>query len=160
MNEEMRALQKNGTWELVPLPHGKKIVGCIRLTALIVYVDGIVVTGNDTGEQLKLQKYLSQEFEINDLGDLKKYVLDLLTETGMLGCKLADTPIEMNYKLCEGMDQELTNKEQYQCLVGRLIYLAHTRLDIAYVVSVVNQFMHSPSVSHRNVVDRILRYLK
>ena len=121
-----------------------------RLTILIVYVDDIVVTGNDTGEQLKLQKYLSQEFEMKDLGDLKyflgievarsktyifmsqrKYVLDLLTETGMLGCKLADTPIEMNHKLCEGMDQEPSNKEQYQCLVGRLIYLAHTRPDIA-----------------------------
>ncbi|CAL9011097.1 unnamed protein product, partial [Prunus brigantina] len=150
MNEEMRALQKNGTWELVPLPHGKKTVGCrwiyTKLTALIVYVDDIVVTGNDTGEQLKLQKYLSQEFEMKDLG--------------LLGCKPADTPIEMNHKLCEGMDQEPTNKEQYQRLVGRLIYLAHTRPDIAYAVSVVSQFMHSPSVSHRNAVDRILRYLK
>ncbi|CAL8996419.1 unnamed protein product [Prunus brigantina] len=106
-----------------------------KLTALIVYVDDIVVTGNDTGEQLKLQKYLSQEFEMNDLGDLKyflgievarsangiclsqrKYVLDLLAETGLLGCKPADTPIEMNHKLCEGMDQEPTNKEQYQRL--------------------------------------------
>ncbi|CAL8996424.1 unnamed protein product, partial [Prunus brigantina] len=150
-----------------------------KLTALIVYVDDIVVTGNDTGEQLKLQKYLSQEFEMNDLGDLKyflgievarsangiclsqrKYVLDLLAETRLLGCKPADTPIEMNHKLCEGMDQEPTNKEQYQRLVGRLIYLAHTRPDIAYAVSVVSQFMHSPSVSHRNAVDRILRYLK
>ncbi|CAL8991370.1 unnamed protein product [Prunus brigantina] len=124
-----------------------------KLTALIVYVDDIVVTGNDTGEQLKLQKYLSQEFEMKDLGDLKyflgievarsangiclsqrKYVLDLLAETGLLGCKPADTPIEMNHKLCEGMDQEPTNKEQYQRLVGRLIYLAHTRPDIAYAM--------------------------
>ncbi|BBH04569.1 BURP domain-containing protein [Prunus dulcis] len=84
-----------------------------RLTALIVYVDDIVVTGNDTGEQLKLQKYLSQEFEMKDL--------DLLTETGMLGCKPVDTPIEMNHKLCEDMDQEPTNKEQYQRLVGRYL---------------------------------------
>ncbi|XP_020417916.1 uncharacterized protein LOC109948642 [Prunus persica] len=150
-----------------------------RLTVLIVYVDDIVVTGNDTGEQLKLQKYLSQEFEMKDLGDLKyflgievvrstigiflsqiKYVLDLLTETRMLGCKPVDTPIEMNHKLCEDIDQEPTNKEQYQHLVGSLIYLAHTRPDIAYTVSVVSQFMHSPNVSHRNAVDRILRYLK
>ncbi|XP_016647514.1 PREDICTED: uncharacterized mitochondrial protein AtMg00810-like [Prunus mume] len=99
-------------------------------TALIVYVNDIVVTRNDTGEQLKLQKYLSQEFEMNDLGDLKyflgsevawpttgiflsqrKYVLDLLTKTGMLGCKPADTPIKMNHKLCEGMDQKPTDKE-------------------------------------------------
>ncbi|XP_020420295.1 uncharacterized protein LOC109949311 [Prunus persica] len=150
-----------------------------RLTALIVYVDDIVVAGNDTGEQLKLQKYLSQEFEMKDVSDLKyflgievarsttgiflshrKYVLDLRTETEMLGCKPADTPIEMNHKLCEGMDQEPTNKEQYKRLIRRLIYLAHTRPDIAYAVRVVSQFMYSPSVSHRNVVDRILRYLK
>ncbi|CAL2270414.1 unnamed protein product [Prunus armeniaca] len=71
-----------------------------RLIALIVYADDIVVTGNDIGEQLKLQKYLSQEFEMKDLDDLKyflgievamsktgiflsqrKYVMDLLTET-------------------------------------------------------------------------------
>ncbi|XP_021801679.1 uncharacterized protein LOC110745836, partial [Prunus avium] len=94
-----------------------------KLTALIVYLDDIVVTGNDTGEKLKLQKYLSQEFEMKDLGNLKyflgievarsangiflsqrKYVLDLLAETGLLGCKPADTPIEMNHKLCEDAD--------------------------------------------------------
>ncbi|BBG93416.1 HXXXD-type acyl-transferase family protein [Prunus dulcis] len=141
-----------------------------RLIALIIYVNDIVVTGNDIEEQLKLQKYLSQEFEMKDLGDLKyflgievarsktsiflyqrKYVLDLLTETRMLGCKPADTPVEMNHKLYEDMDQEPTNK---------LIYLAHTRPDIAYDVSVVSQFMHLQSVSHRNTVDRILKYLK
>ncbi|XP_021802794.1 uncharacterized protein LOC110746875, partial [Prunus avium] len=127
-----------------------------KLTALIVYVDDIVVTGNNTGEQLKLKKNLSQEFEMNDLGDLKyfleievarsktgiflsqmKYVMDLLTKTGMLGCKPANTPIEI-------------------CVFGT----HKTRLDIAYVVTMVSQFMHSPNVSHRNVVDQILRYLK
>ncbi|XP_021804243.1 uncharacterized protein LOC110748588, partial [Prunus avium] len=150
-----------------------------KITALIVYVDNMVVTGNDTREQQKLQKYLSHEFEMKDLGALKyflrievarsktsiflsqmKYLMDLLTEIGMLGCKPTDIPIEMNQKLCEDIDRLPTNKEQYQHLVGRLIYLAHTRPDIAYVVSVVSQFMHLPSVSHRNAVDRILRYLK
>ncbi|CAL2249092.1 unnamed protein product [Prunus armeniaca] len=150
-----------------------------KLTTLIVYVNDIIVIGNDTKKKLKLQKYLSQEFEMKDLGDLKhflgievamsktsiflfqrKYVMDLFTETGMLGYKPADTPIKMNHKLCEDTDQEPTNKEQYQRLVGRLIYLANTRPDIAYDVSVVSQFMHSPNISHRNAVDRILRYLK
>ena len=41
-----------------------------------------------------------------------------------------------------------------------LIYLSHTRPDIAYVVSVVSQFMHSPSVDHIMAVMRILAYLK
>ncbi|CAL9001282.1 unnamed protein product [Prunus brigantina] len=45
-------------------------------------------------------------------------------------------------------------------LVGRLIYLSHTRPDIAYAVSVVSQFMHSPSEIHMEAVMRILQYLK
>jgi hypothetical protein len=44
--------------------------------------------------------------------------------------------------------------------VGKLIYLSHTRPDIAYVVSLVSQFMHYPSEYHMSAVIRILRYLK
>ena len=40
------------------------------------------------------------------------------------------------------------------------MYLTHTRPDLAYALSVVSQFMHSPSEEHMNVVIRILRYLK
>ena len=78
----------------------------------------------------------------------------------MLDCKPADTPIVQNHHLGEYPDQVPTNKERYQRLVGRLIYLSHTRPDIAYAVSVVSQFMHSPSEDHMNAVLRILRYLK
>ncbi|XP_025692522.1 uncharacterized mitochondrial protein AtMg00810-like [Arachis hypogaea] len=52
------------------------------------------------------------------------------------------------------------DKGRYQRLVGRLIYLSHTRLDIAFAVSMVSQFMHSPSREHMDAVFRILRYLK
>ncbi|BBG93319.1 NB-ARC domain-containing disease resistance protein, partial [Prunus dulcis] len=41
-----------------------------------------------------------------------------------------------------------------------LLFICPPRPDIAYAVSVVNQFMYSPNVSHRNAVDRILIYLK
>ena len=68
----------------------------------------------------------------------RKYTLDLLTETGMLGCRPADTPIEFNCKLGNSDDQVSVDKEQYQRLVGKLIYLSHTRPDISFVVSVVN----------------------
>ena len=53
-----------------------------------------------------------------------------------------------------------TDKEQYQHLVGKLIYLAHTRPDIAYAVGVVSQFMHSPQVEHMEAALRIVKYLK
>ena len=44
--------------------------------------------------------------------------------------------------------------------MGKLIYLSHTRPDIAYVISMVIQFMHAPLKPHLEVVYRILRYQK
>jgi hypothetical protein len=90
----------------------------------------------------------------------RKYILDLLSEVGLLECKPVDTPIVQNHKLGEHPDQAPTNKERYQRLVGKLIYLSHTCPDIAYAVSVVSQFMHNPSEEHMDAVIRILRYLK
>lgn len=87
----------------------------------------------------------------------RKYVLDLLSEVGLLECKPADTPIVQNHQLGVYVDQVPTGKERYQRIVGKLIYLSHTRPDIAYAVSVVSQFMHCP---HMNAVTRILRHLK
>ena len=51
-------------------------------------------------------------------------------------------------------------KGRYQRLVGRLIYLSHTRPDIAHAVSVVSQFMHSPQEMHMKAVHRIRSHLK
>ncbi|RVW36637.1 Retrovirus-related Pol polyprotein from transposon RE1 [Vitis vinifera] len=150
-----------------------------KITALIVYVDDMVVTGNDPEERKVLQNYLSREFEMKDLGPLKyflgievsrssegiflsqrKYALDLLQETGMSGCQPVNTPTEEGLKLCVESNQVSTDKGRYQRLVGRLMYLAHTRPDLAYALSVVSQYMHNPGEQHMNAVMRILRYLK
>ena len=139
----------------------------------------MIVTGNDFEEWKTLQEHFTREFKMKDLSELKyflgievsrskkgiflsqrKYALDLLNEIGMTTCSPTNTPMEENLKLCVHSNQVPTNKERYQRLVGRLMYLAHTRPDLAYVLSVVSQFMHSPSKEHMNVVIRILRYLK
>ncbi|XP_062118860.1 uncharacterized mitochondrial protein AtMg00810-like [Humulus lupulus] len=52
------------------------------------------------------------------------------------------------------------DKGRYQQLVGKLIYLSRTRPYIAFVVSLVSQYVHDPCQGHLNVVYRILRYLK
>jgi hypothetical protein len=146
---------------------------------LLVYVDDIIVTGDDLEGIANLKQQLLKEFEIKDLGKLKyflgievarskhglfisqqKYVLDLLKDTGMLGCKPVETPIEQNHRLEEFPEDVTVDRGSYQRLVGRLIYLSHTRPDIAYAVSVVSQFMHNPKETHLRAVNRILRYLK
>jgi len=57
-------------------------------------------------------------------------------------------------------DSDLVDKGRYQRLVGKLIYLSHTRPDISFAVSTVSQFMNSPNEEHQEAVYRILRYLK
>ncbi|PON63855.1 hypothetical protein PanWU01x14_128320, partial [Parasponia andersonii] len=64
------------------------------------------------------------EIEIKELSRLKyflsievahsqqKYVLDLLTEVGKLGCKLVETPTEQNHKLSEAPEDAARNKKQ------------------------------------------------
>ena len=150
-----------------------------KIMALIVYVDDMVVTGNDLEERKNLQNYLSKEFEMKDLGPLKyflgievsrsrkgiflsqrKYTLDLLQETGMSACQPADTPVEEGLKLYVDPNQIPVDKSRYQRLVGRLMYLAHTRPDLAYALSIISQFMHNPGEQHMNALMRILRYLK
>ena len=150
-----------------------------KVAILIVYIDDIVLTGDDCNELEKLKGKLAEEFELKDLGALKyflgmefarskegifvnqrDYVLDLLDETCMLGCKPTETPIEPNVKLQPTKAKNVKEWDHYQRLVGRLIYLSHTRPDIAFSVSMVSQFMHVPGPEHFEAVYRILRYLR
>ncbi|KAK5845013.1 hypothetical protein PVK06_001165 [Gossypium arboreum] len=149
------------------------------VTTLLVYVDDIIVTGDDLEGMENLKKCLVKEFEVKELGKLKyflgievahsregifisqqKYIVDLLTETGKLGCKPTKTPIEVNHRLGNALEDAIVDKRSYQRLVGKLIYLSHTRPDIAYAVGVVSQFMHNPKESHLRAVYQILQYLK
>ena len=89
-----------------------------KVTLLIIYMDDMIVSGDDIKEIERLHGYLSFEFEMKNLGGLKyflrievarsreciylsqhKYMLDLLSETSMLSCKPVDTPIVQNHHL-------------------------------------------------------------
>jgi Reverse transcriptase (RNA-dependent DNA polymerase) len=151
---------------------------CNRLVVVLVYVDDLVITGNDKPGIEFLKQQLKQQFDIKDLGILRyflgievarsykglfisqrKYVLDLLKETGMMGARPASTPMEYNDK-CSTDDSQWKNIEQFQRLIGKLIYLTITRPDISYVVSYISQFMQKPTKGHMGLVNHLLRYLK
>jgi Reverse transcriptase (RNA-dependent DNA polymerase) len=145
---------------------------------LAVYVDDMIITGNDEKEITQLKVRLDKEFEVKDFRQLKyffrievargvegivpsqmKYVLDLLKETCMLGCESVVIPINQKTRL--GVKAgEPVDQERYQILVGCLIYLSHTRSDISFAVSVVSRYMHDPKEDHIDAVYQILRYLK
>lgn len=90
----------------------------------------------------------------------QKCILDLLKENEMSGCRPVDTPMDANSKLGVNPEDEPVNRDRYQRLVGKLLYLTHTRPDISFVVIMVSQFLNKPSKEHMEVVYRILRYLK
>ncbi|KAA3452463.1 Copia protein [Gossypium australe] len=71
------------------------------------------------------------------------YANDIII-TGKTSCKLVETPIKFNHILCDAPEDRMVDRGSYQRLVGMLIYLAHTRPDIAFTVSMVGQFMHNP----------------
>ena len=74
----------------------------------------------------------------------RKYALDVISKSSNLGSKPILFPIEQNHKLATSTSPLLENGEQYRMLVGRLIYLSFTCLDLAYSVHILSQFMHKP----------------
>lgn len=77
----------------------------------------------------------------------------------MTGYRPIDISIIVNHKVRLKVEEPL-DKGEYQRMVGKLIYLAHTSLDIAYAISVVSQFMYATLKLPLEAVYRILRYLK
>ncbi|GJW10403.1 ribonuclease H-like domain-containing protein [Tanacetum coccineum] len=107
-----------------------------NFVALLVYVDDIIITGNNVDEIEKFKKYLNTKFMIKDLGKLKyflgievidtdrglclsqrKYCLDLLSDFGLLACKPSAIPLEQNFTITNepsSTDPVLDNVTEYE----------------------------------------------
>ncbi|GAU34412.1 hypothetical protein TSUD_217520 [Trifolium subterraneum] len=148
-------------------------------TTLLVYVDDIILAGTDLSEFARIKAILDSKFKIKDLGDLRyflglevaqsreginvsrrKYCLDLLKDSGLLGAKPATTPLDPAVKLHHDDGKPYQNISQYRRLIGKLLYLTNTRPDIAYATQQLSQFLHQPTTAHYNAACRVIRYLK
>ncbi|GAU30899.1 hypothetical protein TSUD_381130 [Trifolium subterraneum] len=122
-----------------------------NFTALLIYVDDIVLTGTCLSEINRIKTILDTNFIIKDLGIVKyflglevahskegisvsqrKYCLDLLNDSGLLGSKPASTPLDPSIKLHNDNGKPFEDISLYIRLVGKLLYLTNTRPDIAY----------------------------
>ncbi|KAL7599270.1 hypothetical protein Lser_V15G24929 [Lactuca serriola] len=71
-----------------------------------------------------------------------------------------DTPLEANARYSHTDGVPLLDLNLYLTVVGSLVYLTVTRLDIDRVVHVVSQFVTTPTSVHWGAVLRIFRYIR
>ena len=148
-------------------------------TTLLVYVDDVVLTGNNLAKINSVKQQLHDQFHIKDLGDLKfflgfevarskaslvfnqrKYCLEILSKFGLTSCKRSNSPANASVRLNSDEGDLLEDATSIRRLIGRLHNLANTRPDIAFVVQHVSQFVSKLRTPHLQVALRILRYLK
>ncbi|XP_042499721.1 uncharacterized mitochondrial protein AtMg00810-like [Macadamia integrifolia] len=146
---------------------------------LLLYVDDIILTGDNGYALSTFIKCLSTEFAMTDLGELHyflgveatrtmaglrltqtKYSLDLLLKTIMTSCKPCRTSVASGSKLSAADGSTLVDPHECRQVVGALQYLTLTHPDLSYSVNQVCQFMHAPTTAHYDAIKRILRYLK
>jgi len=146
---------------------------------VLIYVDDLLICGNDGYMIQKFKDYLSRCFSMKDLGKFKyflgievsrgpdgiflsqrKYASDIVSDNGLLGTKPAATPLEQNHRLASDDGPLLADPKPYRRLVGRLIYLTHTRPDLCYSVHVLSQFMQTPREAHWDAALRVVRFLQ
>ncbi|XP_022038377.1 uncharacterized mitochondrial protein AtMg00810-like [Helianthus annuus] len=148
------------------------------LMYLLVYVDDIILTGNDEASISRFTASLHKEFAITDLGNLNyflglevtttsnglflsqgKYATDILSRADMLDSKPVSTPLSTS-DVFLSTGPPFSEPSYYRSLVGALQYLTITRPDISYAVNQASQFLHAPTTAHFQLVKRILRYVK
>ncbi|KAK2996505.1 hypothetical protein RJ639_024953 [Escallonia herrerae] len=153
-------------------------IGIVQVNVL-VYVDDLIIFGNNHAAIQRFKTYLNECFHMKDLGALKyflgvegarapegillcqrKYALDIISEDGLLGAKPASVPLEQNHQLALATGRLIDDPERYRRLVGRLIYLCFTRPELSYCVHVLSQFMQQPREEHWEAALRVVRYLK
>ena len=78
----------------------------------------------------------------------------------MLECKSMNTPMETNLKLLVDTSSELVDATLYRQIIGSLMYLMDTRLDICFVVNTLSQYLVEPIHVHLVAAKHVMRYFK
>lgn len=130
----------------------------VIIIMLLLYVDDINLTGDNDAHKAFIKSEIQQDFEMCDLGLLsfslgiefmfrsdgisvtqRQYIREMLTKFGLDKCKPAFTPMMEKLRMLLDMQALPADSALYQRKVGKLIFLTHTRVDIAFTVSIVSR---------------------
>jgi hypothetical protein len=89
-----------------------------------------------------------------------KYVVEILKRLEMMVCKSMSTLMTINLKLLGDTTSETIDVTLYRQMIGSLMYLTNTRLDICFAVNTLSQYMVELRHVHLIAAKHVLRYLK
>ena len=148
------------------------------LAYCLVYVDDLILTGNNTPFFTIIIAQLGQKFSIKDLRPLHflgievihtinglflnqhQYIRDLLAKTSMNGVKDVTTPLFISIPLKLAYGSSTVDPTEYRRVISALQYLTLTCPDINFAVNKLSQFMHPPAQIHWTTTKQLLHYLK
>nr|AAW57815.1 putative polyprotein [Oryza sativa Japonica Group] len=146
---------------------------------LCLYVDDILIFGTNLEVINEVKSFLSQHFDIKDLGVVdvilniklirgeneitllqSHYVEKILNRFGYIDSKPSPTPYDPSLLLRKNK-RIARNQLEYSQIIGSLMYLASaTRPDISFAVSKLSRFTSNPGDDHWRALERVMRYLK
>jgi hypothetical protein len=89
-----------------------------------------------------------------------KYTKDLMKKFNMAELKPVSTPMSSATSLGPDEDGKVVDQRDYRSMIGSLLYLTATRMDIQFVVGLCAHFQAFPPSSHQTAVQQIFGYLK
>ena len=150
---------------------------------LILYVDDLLLMGNNLSMINRIKKKLGKAYHMKDLGatqsylgiritrdrahrciwiDQEAYIDSAITRFHLMNANDTKTPLPTGIHLTKSETPSSMNlRTKYQQLIGTLLYAAlGTRPDIAFAVTQLSRFNSDPTEEHLRYAKYVLRYLK
>ncbi|GKB46175.1 retrovirus-related pol polyprotein from transposon TNT 1-94, partial [Tanacetum coccineum] len=144
-----------------------------------IYVNDIIFRSTNPKFSKLFEKLMNSRFEMSLMGEMKfflgiqihqylhgifinqaKYTLEILKKHGMEKCGCIGTPMDTKPKLDAGLSGLPVDQTKYHSMIGSLMYLTSSRLDIVQAVCYYARYQARPTEKHLKEVKRIFRYLR
>jgi hypothetical protein len=147
---------------------------------MCLYIDDILIFGTSLDVIKRVKEFLSNNFEMKDMGEAdvihnikllregnggvtllqSHYVEKVLSRFGFSDCKPAPPPYDPSVLLRKNW-RRARDQLRYSQIIGSFMYMARaTRPDISFFVSKLSRFVSNPGDNHGCALERVMHYLK